>query len=269
VNVNHLRADAIVKTVHVLQQRIVERFPRASLNQVCGELHRISEAASARSKEIASPIYAIRIVSTLIILAILGVFIYAFETVRIPQKAMQATELIQVVEAGFNALVLVGATVIFVMTLEVRYKRARALKALHELRSLVHIIDMHQLTKDPERLVRSRQNTKSSPVETMSLFELNRYLDYCSEMLALCGKVAALYVEHFPDSQAVAAVNDLENLTSGLARKIWQKIMVLHHVLEEEHDGIHERNATQSKPVSEQVSEPHQGDSGNEATENP
>ena len=44
------------------------------------------------------------------------------------------------------------------------------------------------------------------------------------------GKVAALYVQHFEDSQAVAAVNDVEQLTSGLARKIWQKIMILHAV---------------------------------------
>ena len=28
----------------------------------------------------------------------------------------------------------------------------RALKAIHELRSIAHIIDMHQLTKDPERI---------------------------------------------------------------------------------------------------------------------
>lgn len=61
----------------------------------------------------------------------------------------------------------------------------------------------------------------------MTRFELNRYLDYCSEMLALTGKVAALYVQRFEDPQAVAAVNDIETLTSGLSRKIWQKIMML------------------------------------------
>ena len=61
----------------------------------------------------------------------------------------------------------------------------------------------------------------------MSAFELNRYLDYCTEMLSLSGKVAALYIQHFEDPEAVSAVNDLEDLTSGLSRKIWQKIMVL------------------------------------------
>jgi hypothetical protein len=39
--------------------------------------------------------------------------------------------------------------------------------------------------------------------------------------------VAFLYVQRFDDPVSVNAVNDLENLTTGLSRKIWQKIMVL------------------------------------------
>jgi hypothetical protein len=130
-------------------------------------------------------------------------------------------------EAAFNSLLLVGATVIFLVTLESRIKRRRALQALHELRVIAHIIDMHQLTKDPERLHVQGPDTRSSPKRTMTNFELNRYLDYCSEMLSLSGKIAALYVQDFPDAHVVAAVNDIEDLTSGLSRKIWQKIMIL------------------------------------------
>ena len=61
----------------------------------------------------------------------------------------------------------------------------------------------------------------------MTPFELARYLDYCSEMLSLMGKLAALYVQRFPDTQAVAAVDAIEDLTTGLSRKVWQKIMIL------------------------------------------
>jgi hypothetical protein len=86
---------------------------------------------------------------------------------------------------------------------------------------------MHQLTKDPERMHVQGPDTRSSPKRTMTNFELNRYLDYCSEMLSLSGKIAALYVQDFPDAAVVAAVNDIEDLTSGLSRKIWQKIMIL------------------------------------------
>ena len=72
-------------------------------------------------------------------------------------------------------------------------KRNRALKLLHELRSLAHIVDMHQLTKDPGihhrpaipglRLLAPAHDDR---------VELSRYLDYCSEMASLIGKIAAL-----------------------------------------------------------------------------
>jgi hypothetical protein len=76
-------------------------------------------------------------------------------------------------------------------------------------------------------MLRHGPDTASSPPRTLTRFELVRYLDYCSEMLSLIGKVAALYVQDLPDSQAVSAVDDIEDLTTGLSRKIWQKIMIL------------------------------------------
>ena len=62
---------------------------------------------------------------------------------------------------------------------------------------------------------------------TMTDFELSRYLDYCSEMLSLTGKVATLYVQRFDDPVALSAVDQIEDLTTGLSRKIWQKIVII------------------------------------------
>jgi hypothetical protein len=169
-------------------------------------------------------------VSAFIIAAITGAFFYTVAVIIHQLEEGQhpgASDIVQMLEAAFNSLLLVGATVIFLVTLESRIKRRRALQALHELRVIAHIIDMHQLTKDPERMHVQGPDTKSSPKRTMTNFELNRYLDYCSEMLSLSGKIAALYVQDFPDAHVVAAVNDIEDLTSGLSRKIWQKIMIL------------------------------------------
>jgi hypothetical protein len=89
------------------------------------------------------------------------------------------------------------------------------------------------LTKDPERLLTRANDTASSPKRTLSSPELLRYLDYCSEMLSLIGKLAALYVQKFNDPVALAAVNEVEELTTGLSRKIWQKIMILDSFLAE------------------------------------
>jgi len=60
---------------------------------------------------------------------------------------------------------------------------------------------------------------------------LIRYLDYCSDELALISKIAALYVQKFNDPVSMSAVNDVEDLTSGLSRKIWQKIMIFDRIL--------------------------------------
>ena len=87
---------------------------------------------------------------------------------------------------------------------------------------------MHQLTKDPEHIAVKGPDTKSSPKRVMSNFELARYLDYCSEMLSMIGKIAALYGERFDDPVALGAVDEIESLTTGLSRKIWQKIMIIH-----------------------------------------
>ena len=66
-----------------------------------------------------------------------------------------------------------------------------------------------------------------SPKLNMTPFLLRRYLDYCTEMLSLTGKVAAVYNQAFDDAVATAAASELESLTTGLSSKIWQKILIL------------------------------------------
>ena len=134
---------------------------------------------------------------------------------------------LQGIEAAMNIIVLMGAALFFLVTIEDRLKRRRALTALHELRSIVHVIDMHQLTKDPSAVVSVGGKTPSSPARTLSPFEVTRYLDYCSEMLSLTSKVAVLYAQAFPDPVVTDAVSDIERITVGLSQKIWQKIMIL------------------------------------------
>ncbi len=72
------------------------------------------------------------------------------------------------------------------------------------------------------------QESAVLPPRQMTRFELSRYLDYCSEMLSITGKIAALYIQSFDDAVALAAVNEVENLTTGLSRKVWQKLMILY-----------------------------------------
>jgi hypothetical protein len=113
------------------------------------------------------------------------------------------------------------------VTAEDRLQRREALGYIRELRAIAHIVDMHQLTKDPDRMLQRVADTASSPKRSLTRDQLGRYLDYCSELLALTSKLAALYAERFNDSVVLQAVDEVEALTSGLSAKIWQKIMVL------------------------------------------
>lgn len=223
-----LDPEKTILTIKTLEKRINERFPDAGLTKVCNELYMLANANMERADWIARPNYILRAFVAMVIFVIVLALAYSISYMDITTKSMDAGYIVQIAEAALNDLVLISAAIFFLITVENRVKRSRTLEALHELRTIAHVIDMHQLTKDPGRLLRNVILTDSSPRDTMSAYELMRYLDYCSEMLSLTGKLAALYAQNFRDAVVLSAVNELENLTTGLSRKIWQKIMILH-----------------------------------------
>lgn len=222
-----LDSEKILATIETLSKRIAERFPTSGLNRVCQELLTIADESQKRSAWIAKPQKYLRLLTGALVVLIIGGLLFVLANASWPQNGFDLVVLVQVSEAGLNVFLLLSAAILFLVTAETRIKRRRALKAIHELRALAHVIDMHQLTKDPERLMSRRAATPSSPKHELTQFELGRYLDYCSEMLSLIGKLAALYVQKFDDPVALAAVNEVEDLTTGLSRKIWQKIMII------------------------------------------
>ena len=223
-----LDAGSIATTIERLCQRVEVRFPGSGLAGVCRELDAIADRAAETSAWIGRPILPLRIAVGLLVALILAGLVVTLAALRAPVEPLTLGELVQAIEAGVNDLVFVAVAVFFLLTLETRLKRRRALQAIHELRSIAHVIDMHQLTKDPEWVLDRGRETGVLPPRTMSRFELSRYLDYCSEALSLTGKVAALYMKAFDDPVALQAVNEVEALTTGLSRKIWQKLTILY-----------------------------------------
>lgn len=211
----------IVKTIERLQQRIDTRFPGAGLGRVCGELLATAHKSSAQAAKLAERNWPLRISVGAILALGLAAQIAAAKFLHL-ERFEASIGLLESLEAAVNLLILFGGAAWFLLTLEERLKRQRALDALHELRSLAHVIDMHQLTKDPTALVHER-----APPRAMTAFQLTRYLDYCAEMLALIGKLAALYAERVRDPVVIETVTEIENLTTGLARKIWQKVSLI------------------------------------------
>jgi hypothetical protein len=230
-----LNPDRIVETSEMLQRRIEERFPGSSLGRLAAELRDVARAAQQVAAWLGRPIWWVRIGVGLSLAILAFLVIVALQVVNLDMTGIGFSETAQGVEAAVNNLVFVAIAIYFLLGVEARIKRARALKELHVLRSMAHVVDMHQLTKDPERLsgiAGAGTDTASSPKRDMTPFQLTRYLDYSSELLAILSKVAAIYVQRFNDAETLRAAGDIEDLTVGLSRNIWQKIMILDRIAE-------------------------------------
>ncbi len=224
----------VIGTIEILNRRIEERFPNRGLSAVCGELLRLARNCSRDAARIGRPDWGLRIIASIGFLGFIAVLIaapimiwgYAWPR---SSEQMQPLTLVQGLDAAFNITVLISLGLLFLTGLEDRMKRRRAFKSLHRLRSITHVIDMHQLTKDPISVAGRVAPTASSPKRELTPGELARYLDYCTEMLSLTGKIAALYAQNSRDGMIVKAANDIEELTTGLSRKIWQKLIILQY----------------------------------------
>ena len=223
-----LDADRILATSERLGRRVGERFPDSGLRRVSGQLVELASRAKATTLWIARPHSGLRAISFGVIgTIVVASLVVIVGSVRSNQGPHDLGDVVQSLEAAMNGLVLLGAAIWFFVSIETRFKRGRVLKALHELRTLAHLIDVHQLTKDPDVIGPEALPTASSPERTLTPWQVGRYLDYCTEMLSLTGKIAALYSDGFSDPEAVDAVTDLEALTNALQHKIWQKIVLL------------------------------------------
>lgn len=224
--VRQLDPNRIVETADRLQRRIEERFPDSDLSRVAAKLLTVTRGAQARTEQVERPILSLRVGLGLIGATVIVAALATGFWIALHAGASNWADLAQGLDAALNVVMLLGAAVFFLVTVERQIKRRMALRALHELRVLAHVVELHQLTKDPERLVFIGQETPSSPALSLTPFELTRYLNYCSEMLALIGNVSALYVRRLDDSVVLDAVDAIESLTAAISQKIWQKIQI-------------------------------------------
>ena len=221
-----LDAARIHETLEALRDRIGQRFPDSGLLRVSEDMLALSREVGTCATTLKQPNWPVRVGSGILMATMIGILLYILFSVPFRGRFEGLPEVFQALEAGINTTLLFGTAALFLWTAENRVKRTRALRLLHQLRSLAHVVDMHQLTKDPERLVSTppseaaRRGVTSGP-------DLARYLDYCSELLSVTSKLAALLVQHFDDAEVLSGVNEIENLTTGLSGKIWQKISLL------------------------------------------
>jgi len=223
-----------IETIDRLIFRIEERFPESGLVKVCRQLRQIADDSSRTISYISKPVYWIRIaVSFFVTLILFLLYMLVSNNIRLDSLKVAESnnlgELVQAIESGTNDIIFIVLGIYFLFRYENILKRRKALRDLNQLRAIAHVIDMHQLTKDSDSM--NSQGTAHSPVRNLDSFALTRYLTYCSEMLSLTSKVSVLYANDFDDEIVLNAINEIEELTTGLCNKIWQKIVIIKNEL--------------------------------------
>jgi hypothetical protein len=228
---DRLHAAPVRQTVQRLEARIAARFPERGLRRVADQLADLVAEVELSAADLNGRVRRARLVSRgLVVLVVVGTLVAlglgARDVLR-DRAPDTSLEWLPLIETGINDLIFAGLAVFFLYSLPERLQRGDALALLHRLRSLAHIIDMHQLTKDPERLRDSFVSTAASVDPHLDRDEMQHYLDYCSEMLSLVAKAAALCAEESRDAVVLDTVSTVESLTSAMSREIWQKISLL------------------------------------------
>ncbi len=227
---DRLDAPTVIATIDQLGGRIRARFADRGLPKAAAELRSAATEVTELGVHLRGRLrvlrWTARAASVLVALGMALVLVVAARDADL-SGSVRSVDWVALVESTIQTLVFGGLTLLFLNALPDRLERRHLLRRLHRLRSLAHVIDMHQLTKDPERLRSDFEPTDATVAVDLTRAEMQHYLGYCSELLALVGKVAALCAEDSQDGLILETVSDIENLTNGMSRKIWQKISLL------------------------------------------
>ncbi len=223
---SELDAFHILNTLRGIEQRIHTHFSGSGLGQVSKELHEVGEVIVLLAAKLRQPIWTLRALTIIGIMGLIGVAAWVFYMALTISPTGQdgLMETLQAIESVTNELIFLTIGILFLGTLENRLKRRAALDSLHRLRSFAHVVDMHQLSKDPNDIFEPQE--KGDP-RFNTPEHLVRYLDFCTDLLSINSKLAALHVQYFQDNQVLNSVNEIETLSHELSRKIWQKIMII------------------------------------------
>ncbi|MFD2797309.1 hypothetical protein ACFS27_27370 [Promicromonospora vindobonensis] len=224
-----LEAVPVIETVRRLCDRIGARFPDRGIHRVAQELASLTEqvadtsAGSRRRSRLVRT--GSRAMIGVVVLVALVAFGFAVEA-AFTEAPDNGLDWLPLIESAVNDLVFVAIAVVVLHSLPERAQRSDLLAKLHRLRSLAHIIDMHQLTKEPESLRDAFAGGTDGDVD-LTPEQVEYYLEYCTELLSIVSKAAALCAEESQDEIVLSTVSTIETLTMSMSRKVWQKITVL------------------------------------------
>jgi hypothetical protein len=225
-----LDARYVEATVHRLEARIRARFPDRRLGNAARDLGTMVPAIHTGFDESKKRMRRVRngsrAASAVIVILVLAALAFALHD-AITTGTEHSFDWVPLVESLVNDLIFATIAVVFLWAFPERLERRSLLALLHRLRSQAHVVDMHQLDKDPEQARADYVPTSKSPTQRMNAEELHHYFDYCSELVSLIAKTAALCAERTSDAVVLHTVSEIETLAAQMSQKIWQKISLL------------------------------------------
>lgn len=222
----------ILLTAKKTREQIAELFPGSGLEGVAKELVEVAHETRAQTHLISKPLWGLRIGIGLLVLMVVCLPCVALGVIELTETKPQLWDFLEATDAGIHILLVLAGGILFLVATERRIQRKRAMSSLNELRSLAHIIDMHQMSKDP--ITRQTETTDPEVLRGRTVHtpvQLGQYLDFSADMLSIVGKLAALYPQNLDDRDVLVAVNEIESLSTSTARKVWQKLMILNQVM--------------------------------------
>lgn len=208
----------IVETAENLARGVGERLPGTTLASLAVKLAAIARDTDERAQQARRPIYAIRAGSLLAISATIFGLWYLAGHIHTRWEFGTITELFEATDAGFNLLVLLAGALWFLITIEARIKRRKALDSIEELREFIHVIDVTQLYYTPDLY-------KTDPASSHSSLNLDyTYLLFCTQMLGVISNLAPLYTRGAAGDSILRAVSEVEMLASAITAKLQSKV---------------------------------------------
>lgn len=215
---DRLDPDRLELKIREVAARTRRAFPDRGLPDRLDDLAEMARDAAALAEQVKgrSPLdFLLPAFVMLLLLGITGgIATTAHFRIDVPDSIL---DVVEPLDAAVNLGILLLTFGFLIYRILVERRRSRLLAMVHRIRSLVHLLDMIQLTK----------NLEPSEEAPLPLDDRIRYLDFCSQTASLAGKCAALLIANHPDPAVVSAVTEVEMVCAGIAQKIWAKIAVL------------------------------------------
>lgn len=219
----------LIDSVGKMADRVEEQFPSSGLSAVANEVAAVAEGTVARVAEIKKPRIGLRIgVGIMVLLVLSGPLLFSF-LLSFSEEVTNLGDFLEATDAGLHMLLVLAGGIYFLVGMENRMRRNQALDAIAEFRSLTHLVDLHQINKNPG--LDSLKPPENDKRTVRSDEALASYLDFSGDLLSIVGKLAAYYAQNLSDRVVLDAVNEIETLTCSLSNKLWLKILVLREMM--------------------------------------